>query len=67
LLTLKFEKDTMRALYLLREGRTENSREAIQKALFLCQDHESGRIEALIVALEGVLAVIPIKENSDTD
>lgn len=43
----------MRALYLLREGKMEGAREAIQKSLFLCQDQESKRIEALVLASEG--------------
>ena len=43
----------MRAIYLLRKGMPEDAREAIQKSLFLRQDPESERIEALILASQG--------------
>ena len=46
----------MRAIYLLRKGMPEDAREAIQKSLFLRQDPESERIEALILASQEILA-----------
>lgn len=43
----------MRAIYLLRKGMPEDARKSIQKSLFLRQDPESRRIEALILASQG--------------